>query len=178
MEQTIKKGYTIDFNKIDEGYLSSGEFCSASSRNKAKVMLLQKIEYSDWTLLDGRELNYLNIPVIRDKDFDTVNFNGKEVTRIKAIKLQKEIDRNNRLKEILEDNKIKYCYITKHGSYYLPKSNGYTYERYQAGVYQKKYAVSSAKSCLDLILIPIDIQEHNELINKRILDLQNHLITE
>lgn len=80
------------------------------------------------------------------------------------------------LDEILNNEYIKYCYIIKRDSYYVPHSCGYTDFKYKAGVYSKEDAVSSAKSCRDLRIERIDIDEHNQMIKDRIQDLNTRLL--
>lgn len=82
-----------------------------------------------------------------------------------------EIEENKRLKsleDMLADDSVKWCYIMKRGSYYRPKSCGYTYREEEAGVYLKADAVQSARSCRDLTLVPTTHEAHRESIEKRI----------
>jgi hypothetical protein len=172
----VKKGYEIDLEKLDEGYLSDTIGCCAEDRNKAKKELLKQIRYDNWVLKStGEELTYLNIPVKRRKSSDMVIFEGKEVIRCSIDGLITERERLSKLDEISNNPNIKYCYIIK-GSYYRPNSCGYTSLRYEAGVYPKEEAVRHAKSVREIRLEWVDIEEHNKMINEKIRDLKERLL--
>lgn len=174
----VQKAYGVDFDRIEEGYMfDSGLYIRyAEDRNEAKYELLKEFTYSDLKLKwSGDELTYLNIPVIRMKDFDKVIFEDKTVKRFEIDNILEERERISKLDEILNRPDIKYCYIYK-GSFYRPNSCGYTSHKTQAGVYTKKEAVSSAKNVREISVIPIDIEEHNKLINNEINELKTRLI--
>lgn len=177
-ETIVKKAYGVDFDRIDEGFMfDSGMYIRyAEDRNQAKSELLKELEYSDLKLKwSGDELSYLNIPIIRMKDFDMVIFEDKRVKRFEIDNILEERERLSKLDEILNRSDIKYCYIKK-GSYYRPNSSGYTSHKTQAGVYTKEEAVSSARNVRDITVIPIDIEKHNERINNEINELKTRLI--
>jgi hypothetical protein len=172
----VAKGYEIDLEKLNEGYLSDIIICHAENHNKARVELLKKIKYDNWRLKNsGEELNYLNIPVKRSEWIDKVIFEGKEVLRSSIQRLINERERLKKLDEILNNPSIKYCYIIK-GSYYRPNSCGYTSLRFEAGVYPKDEAVSHAKSVSEIRLETVNIEEHNKMINEKIAELQGRLL--
>jgi len=170
------KAYQIDLDRLDEGYLSDIIMCYANNVNDAKKKLLQEIKYDNWKLkYTDDELTYLNIPVIRRKSDDKILFEGKAVTEIEKNRILYKRERDSLLENILNDVNIKYCYIKK-GSYYRPNNCGYTDFKCRAGVYTKQEAVQSAKSCNQLTIIPIDILEHNKMINNEILELSSRLL--
>lgn len=174
----VKKAYDIDFDRIEEGYMfDSGLYILyAENRNEAKSELLKEFAYSYLKLKwGGDEVTYLNIPVIRMKEFDKVMFEDKTVKRFEIDNILEERERLAKLDEILNRPDIKYCYIKK-GSYYRPNSCGYTSHKTQAGVYTKEEAVSSAKNVREISVIPIDIEEYNKLINDEINELKTRLI--
>jgi len=76
---------------------------------------------------------------------------------------------------MLNNPDIKYCYIYK-GGYYRPNYAGYTDNKAEAGVYTKEDALNSAKTCDELIIIPINIDEHNQMILNKINKLTDKLI--
>jgi hypothetical protein len=173
---TPHKAYQIDLNRLDEGYLSDTIMCYANNVNEAKKKLLQEVMYDNWRLkYTDEELTYLNIPVIRRKSDDKILFEGKPVTEIEMNRILYKRERNLLLENILNDVNIKYCYIKK-GSYYRPNSCGYTDFKHRAGVYTKEDAVKSGKSCEELTIIPIDILEHNKMIEKEISELSSRLL--
>lgn len=172
----IKKGYKIDLSRLDEGYLSDSIICLAESRNEAKKELLKKVRYDNWKLkYSDDELNYLNIPVIRCENADKIIFEGELVSRYKIELIKKEKERLCSLSEILEDPLVKYCYIYK-GSYYCSNFSGYTSQKENAGIYTKKEAVDHAKSVSEIKIIPINIEEHNKIINDKINYLKGKIL--
>lgn len=173
-----KKAYEIDFSKIEEGFLydSSSFITYAETRNKAKTQLLKQV-YCENICLNGEdeEVTYLTIPVIRCKESDKYFFEDKEMTLYQIEEELTERKRISVLDEILNNENIKYCYIRK-GSYYRPNNSGYTDFKHKAGVYLKEDAVSSAKSCRDIWLERIDIEEHNKMINDEVRELQRKIL--
>jgi len=173
----IKKGYKINFNKIEEGYLASEVVISAKTRNEARSLLSAKIYYESWKLkYSDKDVSYLNIPIKRAEEHDIVLFQGKEIARYKVEQLLREKERSLELDKILDNKDVVFCYIVKGGYYYKPNSCGYTSFQSRAGVYEKSDAVKDAKMCDELWVRPIDIEEHNRIINKEIEILQQGLI--
>lgn len=86
------------------------------------------------------------------------------------------LKRTNRLKKIEDDPRITHCYIRKSGYYYRPKHCGYTEYQTDAGVYTKEVALSEARFCGEVDIIPIDVRMHNFEINRKIDDLKTRLI--
>ena len=84
-------------------------------------------------------------------------------------------ERIAKLDAILLDESVKYYYIKK-GSYYRPGSCGYTEFKYRAGVFTTEEAVSEARWCNEITIIPIDMDVHNKMIGDEIKDLQTRLL--
>lgn len=172
----VKKAYEIDFTRIDEGYLFCDRICYAENHNKAKSLLLKEVKNESVNLRStGDEVTYTTIPVIRCKEADLYLFEEKELTKRQIEEIQTERERIAGLNAMLTDDAITHCYIRK-GNYYRPGNSGYTDFRQYAGVYTKEEAVSSAKSCRDLRIIPIDISEHNEMIQSEVNSLLTRII--
>jgi len=171
----LEKAYEIDLSKIDERYVYEREIAYADSVGKAKTKLLSTANYNGMQLYIGDDLTYINIPVIRAKDHDKFEFEGKGETMYSINEILHDRERITKLDELLNNENIKFCYIKK-GSYYKPGSCGYTDFKHRAGVFTKEDAVQSAKSCDDLWIIPVIIEEHNEMINKEIEELQTRLL--
>jgi len=172
-----QKCYEIDFSKIDEGYLSCETFCQAETVGKAKSLLMEQIRHDSWKLkYSNEDVAYLNIPVKRSKENDIYDFEGVNmVMSIIRIKLR-ERQRVDELNTVLNDESIKYCYIKKRGLYYLPTSSGYTERITQAGVFEKVCAVGSAKSCDEIIIVPINIFDHNQRIANEVKELNSRIL--
>lgn len=171
-----QKAYGVDWSKISMGDYYQGNIrpVYTETRAKAKYLLLSELDGYELLLSDD-EIKYTNAPVIRYKDYDLYMFEGKELT---LNQIENEIYKQKRLVElqqILDDATISHCYIYK-GGYYRPNSCGYTDRRDRAGVFTKEEAVSSAKSCLDISVIPIVKNEHNIMIQEQIDELKERLL--
>lgn len=104
-----QKAYKINFDRIDEGYLSCEQISWAESIGKARKELMKRIEYDGWKLrFTGDEISYINIPVIRDKEHDLYEFEGKNTSMNEIDKILEERERLLKLEEILNDNTIKF----------------------------------------------------------------------
>lgn len=172
-----KKAYGVNWDKIDEGSYYSGniDFLYAESRGKAKSALLPELREYELSY-PKQDITYLNAPVIRMPHKDLFFFGGKELTMDEIIQEERLQKRRLLLDEIATDESIKFCYIKRRGQYYRPNRSGYVDYEHFAGVYEKMDAISSALSVDDLKIIPIDIIEHNKMIQSTIQDLQKSII--
>lgn len=170
MVELIKKAWKVNLDRVDNGWEYGEHIIYADTKGQAKTMF-----YLDEYTVNGQYCNFLTIPIIRAKYADKVLYKGE--TYIRSI-LEKKLATQSRHAELdkLIKGDAKLYYILKHGVYYRPDCSGYTNFKSQAGVYEVKDAVTQAKSCEDLILIPVDIEEHNALINKKIEILKKGLI--
>ena len=176
-QKPTKKAYELVLDNLDEGYLSDTIYCYADNHNQARYKLLHMVRYDNWKLkYSGKELNYWNIPVRRSPDNDIYWCNGNEVTKSDYDKILKQFDRENELNRILNDESITHYYIRKGGYYYRPDSAGYTEYQINAGIYLRDEAVRAAKSCSDLILVPVNPEEHNAKLYAEIVDLYSRFI--
>ncbi len=175
----VKKAYEIVLSRLDEGFLSDTIMCHAENVNQAKKILLDMVKYDGWKLRYGvndDEINYLTIPVIRRKEDDIVLFEDKEIIKSKIEPMLRNRERLKELNDILDNPNITHCYIYK-GAYYRPNSCGYTALRTEAGIYTKQEAVFEAKAVREIVIIPIDPEEHNKLIMEKIEELNGKLIS-
>jgi hypothetical protein len=173
----VSKGYEINLDKLQDGFLSDNIICNADNINSAKYELLKKVKYEDWRLkYTGEELTYLNIPVIRRKSADLIMFDGDVITRLEIEKIKDDKKRLKKLEKILNNPNITYCYLKKNGYFYAPNSCGYVSNRTDAGIYEKVDAIKSAKYCRELYIEEIDIAKHNQMIIEKIDDLKNRII--
>lgn len=174
----VEKAWKINFSKIEEGYLYDPSFfiAYAETRNKAKSILLDKA-YCENICLEGEEdeCTYMTLPVIRYKEADKYLFEDKHLTLWQIEEKIHEKKRLDKLEEILKDGSVSHYYIKK-GGYYRPGGAGYTDFKSRAGIFTKEEAVSSAKSCRDLTIIPIVVEEHNIMITEEINELKTRLI--
>ena len=174
----IKLGYKVDLNKIHDSYFITEIATIAENKTEARSILLNKINELNQDLIyyTGESITLKNIPLIRAEEYDKVLFEDSEIVRWKIPILIASRERNNKHDEILNNYDIEFCYIIKDGLYYRPKYAGYCDNIKDAGVYSKEAAVDSAKKCEDLIIIPIDINEHNKIIQKEIDKLKSKII--
>lgn len=171
-----QKAYEIDFSKIEEGYLYSEMICFAENRNEAKTKLLKEAYWENICLKGNEEeVTYLTIPVIRRKSSDRFKFEDKEINLYQIEEILTERERILKLDEILNNTEILYCYIKK-GGYYRPNSCGYTDHLHKAGVFPKSEAISHAKSVREIRIIPINIIEHNVMIEQEISELKTRVL--
>lgn len=170
------KAYTINLDKIEEGYLYDMEIVHADTRGKAKREMLKKIRHDNYQLRNGDELNFVNIPLIRNKKFDKILFEGEWITIQEKIGIEKARIRARLMEAILSDENTTHCYIKKNGEYYRDDHCGYTSFKFRAGVYSKEEAVGCGKLCSDLDILRINKTEHNEMITKEIESLKNRLL--
>lgn len=80
------------------------------------------------------------------------------------------------IKKIAKNNKITHCYLYKRGYYYRPESRGYTELKQEAGIYIKEQAIQHAEKCDEVTIIPIDNEEHNQMIVDTVKDLMSRYI--
>jgi hypothetical protein len=169
----LKKGYRIDLDRVQDTYLWSERQCQADGINEAKKLLLDTIRYDDMLLNNGSEITYLNIPVVRAKGVDIVVYNGEKKER---WRVEWDISEKERILELEElCSKHEYFYISK-GNYYCPDACGYTARKEFAGVYESKDAFFHAKHCREITLIPINIEEHNNMLENAISDLSSRVL--
>jgi len=172
-----EKAWKVDLDRIDEGYLWHAEIVYSESRNTAKSKLLEAYSH-DLNLndCDKTEVNYLNIPVIRAKEYDKYEYGGEILSIDEIIEKKRRIERHSKLDAIMNDESITHCYIYKNGSYYADNHCGYVGSKTRAGIYTKEDAVSSGRSCDQLYIDPINTKEHNEMVQSEIEKLQKRLI--
>lgn len=170
----IKKGWCLNKDKLqysEYDYIS----CYANNRNKAKKKMLEHSNIDLILNINGENLNYINIPVVRNRKADIVLFNGKEVRRDSVLELSVDEIRKKEIKKLNADESIVYCYIRKGGYYYAKDCKVYKQKMLDAGVYTKEEAIKHYKHCRELTIVPIDVDEHNKMINDRIEELKSNL---
>ena len=173
----MKKGYKIDLDRIEEGYLFSEYVCSADTLSKAKSDLLKQCKYDGLVRKHtGKDICYLNIPIVRFKQLDEIEYNGAIVTKSKLIQIKRSEDHQKALQDILDDENTTHVYIRKNGYYYSENYSGYVEHKLHAGVYPKKDACCHANLCEDLSIIPIVNKDHNEYLNSHIEIIKARLL--
>lgn len=171
------KAYKINLNKIDEGYLFSEFICHAESLSKAKSKLLEIVKYDSLCLkMTDVEVKFINIPVVRAKEYDLIEYNGQMLNQYQIRNLKATEKHNAELDAILVNESTTHCYIKKRGDYYRDDYNGYVHEKIYAGLYPKIDACKHARNCEELTVIPIINEEHNQYINSHIERLKSRLL--
>lgn len=178
MWKVVKKGYKVDLDRIYCGHEYGDIFCQAEDLNQAKCLLMkQNVDKSLYleTLADI-PVTYQTIPVILCEDYDLVEFDGKEMSRESANMLQKYLDKQVENDKILNDSSVKYVFIKKGGWYYRENYCGYTEHELQAGVYTKEDGYKHCGNILELRMIPINIEQYNNLIQKQVDKLLTQIL--
>lgn len=173
----IERCWELDLDKVNEGFLFDNIICHVETRNQAKVKLLEEAVWrgavSNRT---DEDFTYLDIPIKRYKLGDKFLFEDRPMTKWEIEQVLKRRQEDTEFDKLLADPTIEYCYIIKRGLYYGPNSCGYTAIRERAGVYTIEYGVSSAKSCRELRLKVIDIDEHNKYLREASEDILDKII--
>lgn len=154
------------------------EYFYAVNEKDARLKALKIVSDHDLKDYCDNEITYINCKVKRVKQHDKIFVNGEYKTQLQIDRDKEKQLRLNFLQSILDDENISHCYIMKRGTYYRPNSCGYTEFKLFAGIYSKNEAVSDGKSCQDLTIVPIDVKEHNEYLNKHLTEIKSRLITE
>ena len=69
----VKKGYSLQWDLLEEGHYYSDYAVAAETRNQAKSLLLGMFKYEDPKFsYSKKEVTYLNIPIRRNPYADTV----------------------------------------------------------------------------------------------------------
>jgi hypothetical protein len=174
-----EKAWVFNKSRFEESYFVPDDVFYAETFTKAKSIALNSIKYDDYKTFLGEEITYLNIPLVRNRQYDRYLINGeiKTLDRIEIDRKYKE--RADRLVALVEANPDAKAYIRKGGYYYKPNSCGYTERLEDAGVYSIQEAVESVKRCSigdNMDAIVIDVEAHNLMILNKIKELKQKLI--
>lgn len=172
----ILKGWQLGVSQLEEPWYYTDLSCRAENRSKAKALFMQMSELDGAKNKWGDEVTFLNVPVVRCKEVDLVEFNRSQIVRSKVREELKKQDHQNQLDEILKNPDITHCHIMKRGLYYRDNSCGYVESKLGAGVYAKDYACSHAKGILELKIIPINKEEHNKYLTDHIEAIKKRMI--
>ena len=173
-----QKAWCIDWSKIDEGYYYSGNIdpVYANSRSKARSIFFKETNICDYQPTNMEDIEYITIPLLRDKECDKFEYKG-EILSISEIERKKLNDKRlTEFRDIENDESITHCYIYKNGYYYADNHCGYVSAQNRAGIYTKKDALSSGRSCRELHIEPVNTEDHNKMVNNEIEKLKNRLI--
>lgn len=175
----IEKAWKIYADDLDEPWHVPNEVFYGRTRGKAKVQAWAAIAYDGFKNTMGEEITFLNLKLSRCKKMDRYQV-GQEVLTLAEIEYRKrKKEWDEKLDAMINATPEGKAYIMRKGYFYRPNNCGYTEKRTHAGVYSIQEAVQEAKGCslhdyMDVILI--DINEHNQRINKEIESLQSRLI--
>lgn len=177
------KAYSIkrlpsDHESVRMGWFENIVF--GKTEKEARLSALKElsdhgIEQNSW----GDDFTYVSVTVIREPEYDKFLVDGKLKSRVQIQQDQDRIDRDNSFRQLLADNPNGWAYIRKGGYYYQSNHCGYTEYKSYAGIYSLQVAV---KECLGMSLSdymrpePINVDEHNAMINKQIEGLTSRLI--
>lgn len=169
------KAYVINLSKIDEGYLYSQEVVYANTVGEAKSIFLGMSD-KYYLLSTGDECTFLTLPLKRNKYLDKYKVGEGYLSIDDMLKQATLIQHNTKLSNILNNPSIEYVYVKKDGKYYCDNAMGYTHYRKNAGIFSKKEGVNIGFGYTNYDIIPIDIDEHNQMIEEEIKYLKSKLI--
>lgn len=174
--EIVIKGWEVVTSDIQESYHFGDINCTAHTRGEAKSKFMKMGEVEGMMTIYNDEITFLNIPIRRCKAIDKVIYKGNIIRRNRIPEIIEVEKRREELKYIMDNETISHCYIRKRGEYYRSGFSGYTSLKECAGVYTKKEAVDHVGVSLDIFIIPIDIQEHNNYLQERINSIKEKLI--
>ena len=176
MWKVVKKGYCLDVDAIGRNaYEFDWVHCVADNLEQARTMLFKKMESLD-SSMTYRNYYPNDFPVKECEKHDIVEIDGKEMSRESATMLQKYLDKQVENDKILNDSSVKYVFIYKDGWYYRENFCGYTEHSLEAGVYTKEDGYKHCGNILELRMIPINIEQYNNLIQKQVDKLLTQIL--
>ncbi|TXK52365.1 hypothetical protein FVR03_01225 [Pontibacter qinzhouensis] len=175
-----EKAWVLNKQNFGEPWFVPDDAFYGETKGKAKKQAWDSIKDDGLKNFLGDEITYLNMPLVRCKEYDKYLVNGELKTLIRIEEDNRREERDERLEQLLISNPDAKAYIRKGGYYYCSGFCGYTERQADAGVYTIQEAVREVKGCslrdhMDAILI--DVEQHNKLILDKIKSLQSRLIT-
>lgn len=169
-----EKAYVVNLGKIKEGYLYFNDVVYAENVNKAKLLFLKNYDF----IIDetNEDATYLTLPVIRNKYEDKYLIDGNYISFSTILELGEKHIHNKKLTEILNNPEVDFVYVKKGGYYYRDNGCGYSEYVRNAGVYKKEEGVRIGFNYTEFTIIPINIEEHNKMIQDEINYLNKKLI--
>jgi hypothetical protein len=172
----ISKAWQINNDKFKNSFLMNYSICHAKTEKEARKYLFEEIKYDGYELLNEKPLSYLTIPVKRSSSNDIIQYEDKNISRHSAEYHESEKNRKNDLLILISNPNFSHYYIKKYGLYYHHSNAGYVTQREDAGIYSATEAYKHAISCSTLIICPINIEEHNEMLMTKIKSLESRII--
>lgn len=130
--QIIEKAWRVNKDKFEEPWYH-GDQIYYGTRGKAKSSSISDNDAGK--LLNGKEINFINIPIIRAKEYDKVLFNNEVIKRYQI----KQKLREQKIKELPKD-KLFYVqdsrqYVGNAVVWWELNGNGYTTDISKAQIY-------------------------------------------
>ena len=178
--KVVEKAWTIDWDKIEEGFYYEGNInvVYAESRSKARGKFYADTDICDYKLRGGIDIEFINIPFKRCEYSDKYDYGERfgVLTYEQYLRRKQKLEHKTNLDEIMNNKDVTHCYIMKRGEYSRSGFCGYTSRKSIAGAYTKEEAVNHARNILDINILPINVIEHNELIRSEIKILESKII--
>jgi hypothetical protein len=174
----VEKAWSVSAGKFEEPWYHDNGQVYYGTRGQAKQLAIP--DNDGGKLSNGKEVDYLNIPVVRSKEYDKVDFRGEKTSKSDVRNILEKEKLYSEFDKLLEANPNGYAYILKGGYYYGPNYCGYTERQTRAGVYTLKDAISECKGVsLRDHMRPslINVESHNESIQNEIDSLKSKLLT-
>lgn len=173
--EIVEKAYMFNNSEIEQPWFYEDIIEYVETRGKAKMKIWRHLD-DEIRNVDGKEITFLNLPVKRCKNQDRVLYKGEIVKRYQTAHYQAVEKNDNLLDSYMKDTSITHCYKMKRGQYYAWNNCGYVSYKHVAGVYPKEEAIPYCKGQLEVICVPINTEEHNEIILNQIARLKKGLI--
>ena len=100
--EIVEMAWCIDSYKFVEYYGIHNQKIYYGTKGQAKSEAVADNDAGE--LLNGKEINFLNIPVVRCKEYDKIKYNGEIIKRYQIADKVREV----KIKELPKD---KYYYI-------------------------------------------------------------------
>lgn len=144
----IKKAYQVWAKDLSEPFYYNEIVGYGNTPGEAKSDAWNNsdLKYAD-KLYGGGDVTFLDLKVKRVKEYDVVEFEGKEVKRYEIEKLEWMRNRDEESLKLTTENpdSLFLVYNASYGSYWGSNNCGYTSKRYMAGRYSGEEAYKIVK---------------------------------
>ncbi len=178
--QLVEKAWSINPYNFREPHKAPETVVYSPTPGQAKQKLLSEIRYDDFKDYVGNDISFLNLRIKRAKPADKYLIDGITKTLADIEYAEKVRAKNEAIDKLVSENPTAMAYIRKGGQYYRSNCQGYTEQLTNAGVYTIQRAAREVRGCslLDRMqVVMINNEEHNKMINDKIEELKEKLIS-
>jgi hypothetical protein len=144
--ELIEKAWSLDLDAISGGHCCGEIIVYAETRGKAKSKMMET-DASDYVLnITEEDITFLNVPVIRAKNLDTVKLENKEMVRNRAMSYLDQLEKRNKI-ELHSSEKFHRQhtreYLGNAIGFWALNGRGYTIDPEKAHIYTKAEVLES-----------------------------------